>query len=95
MRYWLDPLANDPISDVAIAIRWSKAASHDLMYWQKQYGGDRMKRREFLQLAGGTAIAWPLPALAQQGAGLPLVAVLLPATEDRAAPICRLAARWS
>jgi putative ABC transport system substrate-binding protein len=43
-----------------------------------------MERRRFMQLAGGAAIAWPLPALAQQAAGLPLVAVLFPSTEDRA-----------
>lgn len=44
-----------------------------------------MKRREFLQLASGAAIAWPLPALAQQqAASLPLVAVLIPSGEDTA-----------
>jgi putative tryptophan/tyrosine transport system substrate-binding protein len=43
-----------------------------------------MRRRKFLQLAGGAAIAWPLPALAQQGANLPLVAALLVTTEDGA-----------
>jgi putative ABC transport system substrate-binding protein len=43
-----------------------------------------MERRKFMQLAGGAAIAWPLPALAQRAAGLPLVAVLSPATEDSA-----------
>lgn len=44
-----------------------------------------MERRKFVQLAGGAAVAWPLSALAQQAAGLPLVAVLSPATEDSAA----------
>jgi putative tryptophan/tyrosine transport system substrate-binding protein len=43
-----------------------------------------MERRKFMQLAGGAAIAWPLPALAQQAKGLPLVAVLFPSPEDRA-----------
>jgi putative tryptophan/tyrosine transport system substrate-binding protein len=43
-----------------------------------------MERRKFMQLAGGSLIAWPLPAVAQQAGGLPLVAVLFPTTEDRA-----------
>jgi putative ABC transport system substrate-binding protein len=43
-----------------------------------------MQRRKFMQLAGGSLIALPLPALARQASGLPLVAVLLPTTEDRA-----------
>jgi putative tryptophan/tyrosine transport system substrate-binding protein len=41
-----------------------------------------MKRRKFLQLVSGATIAWPLPALAQHGASLPLVAVIHPFTED-------------
>jgi putative tryptophan/tyrosine transport system substrate-binding protein len=43
-----------------------------------------MDRRKFMQLAGGSALAWPLPAFAQQATGLPLVAVLFPSPEDRA-----------
>ncbi|MBR1142458.1 ABC transporter substrate-binding protein [Bradyrhizobium sp. AUGA SZCCT0431] len=43
-----------------------------------------MDRRKFMQLAGGAGIVWPLPALAQQAKGLPLLAVLFPTTEDRA-----------
>ena len=44
-----------------------------------------MKRRKFLQLAGGAVITWPLPVLAQQATNLPLVAVLSAATEQIAA----------
>src|SRR5688500_2405102 len=40
-----------------------------------------MRRRKFLQLAGG-ALAWPVPALAQRGANLPLVAVIVGSTEQ-------------
>jgi len=43
-----------------------------------------MERRKFLQLAGGAAIAWPLPALAQQVASLPLVAVITQFAEQQA-----------
>lgn len=44
-----------------------------------------MERRKFVQSAGAAAIAWPLPALAQRASrSLPLVAVLLPTTEERA-----------
>src|SRR5262245_7472158 len=41
-----------------------------------------MERRKFLQLAGGAVITWPLPALAQPSASLPLVAVLSGSTEQ-------------
>jgi putative ABC transport system substrate-binding protein len=41
-----------------------------------------MRRREFIVGLGGTAMAWPLPALAQQSASLPLVAVLGASTEQ-------------
>jgi len=43
-----------------------------------------MKRREFLQLAGGVAVTWPLPTLAQKGADLPLIAMLVPGNAELA-----------
>jgi len=45
--------------------------------------GKGMERRKFMQLAAGSLIAWPRPALAQKAASLPRVAVLFPSTEDR------------
>jgi putative tryptophan/tyrosine transport system substrate-binding protein len=43
-----------------------------------------MERRAFLRWAGGVTITWPLSALAQQSASVPLVAVLMPQGEDAA-----------
>src|SRR5215470_2274213 len=43
-----------------------------------------MKRRKFLQLAGGASLAWPSLAVGQRGAPLPLVAVVIPFTENMA-----------
>jgi putative ABC transport system substrate-binding protein len=49
-----------------------------------------MRRRTFLQVAGSTAIAWPIRLSAQTTAKVPLLAVLLSGTEEFLSP--RLAA---
>jgi hypothetical protein len=49
-----------------------------------------MERREFIKLFGSAAIAWPLPAHAQQPEQMRRIGVLLPATADDAVFQARL-----
>jgi putative ABC transport system substrate-binding protein len=56
--------------------------------WQGQrMPFDQLKRREFITLVGGAAMAWPLGAGAQQPAKVPRVGILSPAASETAATL--------